>query len=425
MRSKYYLEGINGEVTTQVISRGFHICDLAGQTRLIVGGSLRRYLLRLGIIASYLISVNSVVAGSPDKIEFVASTPYNNEPVTLRAELYRPAGSGPYPAVVLMHGCGGMQSSVRAAMHRHAEYLVNHGFVTLSLDSFGPRKNADGWVCETFDRLMAARRYRTADALDALGYLQSLDYVDHDSIFQMGQSNGGSVAIRLAQLDEPAFRATAAYYPWCGTFNRFGNNAKLNSPLIVMAGAADDWTPPGQCQTVQSTGAEYSVVVYPDAVHSFDLEIPRQEYQGYQVGYDASATIDSRKRMAAFFHRHLSAEMKANMPAIEQIEAAEIHYLSGVDIKALIPTGKLKGINGYGNPYTISYTSDGAMSGVAGKSDEYKDSGKWWVKDNSFCRQYRSWLDGQVACFRISLEGDAINFFNSTGGLVSSGIFER
>jgi dienelactone hydrolase len=38
--------------------------------------------------------------------------------------LFKPDGDGPFPAVVLMHGCGWLQQPVRAAMSSHAEYLV-------------------------------------------------------------------------------------------------------------------------------------------------------------------------------------------------------------------------------------------------------------------------------------------------------------
>jgi len=183
--------------------------------------------VRLCLLLVCLFFMASALAGQPAEIEFAASTSYNDKPVMLRAELYQPGGDGPYPAVILMHGCGGLQPPVRVAMRTHAEYFVGHGFVALVLDSFGLRENGDGWVCKTFDRLMAARRYRKDDALDALKYLQSLAMVDNANVFQMGQSNGGSVAIRLAQLDEPAFRASAAYYPWCGTFNRLGSKAHL------------------------------------------------------------------------------------------------------------------------------------------------------------------------------------------------------
>ncbi len=381
------------------------------------------FLLCLFLFSGFSCSVATVFAGEPIEIEFEASTRYNGEPVMLGARLFKPDDNGPYPAVILMHGCGGLQEPVRHALRAHAGYLVRHGYVALSLDSFGSREIGEGQVCKTFERLMNARRYRTADALDALAYLRSLDYVDSDNIFQMGQSNGGSVSIRLAQLDVPAFRATAAFYPWCGTFNRLGSQARLTSPLIILAGALDDWTPPADCLTVRSSAADYKVVVYPGAVHSFDLEIPKQEYQGHSVGYDRSAATDSRLQMLAFFSSHLTAEMRASMPVPVQNETSTESYLTGAQIRQLMPSGKLRGINAYGNPYTVSYTPGGDMSGVAGKSDEYSDVGKWWVTDDTFCRQYESWLEGKASCFMVSLKGNDIRFFETAGNLVSSGTF--
>lgn len=365
------------------------------------------------------------LAAEPDQISFAATTDHDGKAVTLTGELHKPEGSGPFPAVVLMHGCGGLQPAVRHALRQHAEHLLRHGFVALALDSFGPRNNGDGWVCKTFGRLAAARRYRTADALDAAAHLRSLPFVSGDNIFQMGQSNGASVSLRLAQLKMPEFRAAAAYYPWCGALTHFINAAKLTSPLIVLSGAKDDWTPPGACQALQAKGADYKIVVYPNAVHSFDLEFPVQKYQGHLVGYDRKATADSRRQMLAFFKKHMTPAMMATLPPVPAAGQPTQDFLSGADITQLMPTGPLKGINGYGEPYTITYLIDGAMSGVAGKSNEYKDTGKWWVKENRFCRQYTSWLAGKAACFKVTLEGDTISFFDAEDGFVSSGIFAR
>jgi len=165
------------------------------------------------------------------------------------------------------------------------------------------------------------------------------------------------------------------------------------------------------------------VIVYRGAVHSFDLEISRQEHQGHLVGYDQAAAVDSHQQMVTFFSSQLSGDMKASMPVMEQMETPVIKFLSGLEIQQLIPSGKLKSINAYGNPYTISYTPDGVISGVAGKAGEYRDNGKWWVTGDNFCRQYESWLDGKAACFKVSLEGDAISFFDTAGNFVSSGSF--
>ena len=50
-----------------------------------------------------------------------------------------PEGNGPFPAVVLMHGCSGPDPEVRKGNQVHVRHLVSEGFVALVLDSIGPR----------------------------------------------------------------------------------------------------------------------------------------------------------------------------------------------------------------------------------------------------------------------------------------------
>ena len=252
----------------------------------------------------------------PVTVDFEASTPYQSGTVMLRGELYRPEGKGPHPAVLLMHGCGGLTTVVRAGLKLHADNFVRHGFVVLTLDSFGPRGISGGWVCAGLDRLSAARRYRTTDALDAIDYLQSLGDVDARNVFQLGQSNGASVSIRLAQLRDRRFRAIAAYYPWCGAFVKSGGIARLASPLIVLAAAQDDWTHPADCVSMQSSTLEYKVVLYPNAHHSFDLPVAVHRFQGHTVGHDAEAAVDSRGQVVRFFLYHLTEDRKRSMPTV-------------------------------------------------------------------------------------------------------------
>jgi dienelactone hydrolase len=234
----------------------------------------------------------------------------------LQAELFKPDHPGYFPAVVLMHGCGGWQPAVHQALNTHARYLLEHGFVVLNLDSFGPRHNSGGRLCADDRALYKALSYRTQDAFDAQHYLQKLGYVAPDNIFLMGQSNGGAVAIRAAKAStlrkqdagDKAFRGVVAYYPWCGEFG--SKRVSLASPLLIFAGGRDDWVPARECQGVTATGAKLEVALYPAATHSFDLEIPPQSFLGKSIGGDAAATSDSRAKMLAFFLDELTDDLK-------------------------------------------------------------------------------------------------------------------
>ena len=271
-------------------------------------GTRRRPLTRcwMALLAALLVPL----AHAGEKVQFAASRGYTAADVQLRAELHKPQGEGPFPAVVLMHGCGGWQPAVRFTMQAYAEQFVRRGFVVLDLDSFGPRNLGNGKVCESVARQQDALDYRTHDAHDALRYLQAQGFVDAARIFLMGQSNGGSVAINEAKGDgphqpdasRPGYRGVVAYYPWCGSFDG-RRNVKLAAPLLVFGGAKDDWVPARECEGIRSSGAELTFVMYPNAAHSFDLELMPQRYLGNLIGKDASAADDSRGRMMAFFTR--------------------------------------------------------------------------------------------------------------------------
>ena len=264
---------------------------------------MRRYLRMLALAAALAAASPAIPA---EEVRIPTGQSFEGRPVTLTGTLMHPPGEGPFPAVVLMHGCGGLMPAVRAALATHAEALAEAGFAALILDSFGPRGNAGGAVCETYERLGHARRYRVQDAEDARAWLAARPGIDGANIFQMGQSNGGSVSIRLAQRETTGFRAIAAYYPWCGAFNRLGAKAVLTAPLIVFGGGKDDWVAPDDCTTIRAEGAEYEVTVYPEAAHSFDLPIPVHRFKGHLVGHAPAADRDARARMIAFFRRHLA-----------------------------------------------------------------------------------------------------------------------
>lgn len=261
-------------------------------------------------LPALFLTLAASMAHAGERVKFDASRGYTAARITLRADISRPEGDGPFPAVVLMHGCGGWQPAVRYTMNAYAEFLVARGFVVLDLDSFGPRNLGGGKVCEDVDRQVDALDYRTHDALDALRYLQAQPLVDARNIFLMGQSNGGSVAINVAKGDGPhgnagdggGYRGVVAFYPWCGSFDR--RSVRLAAPLLVMSGSDDDWTPARECEGVRSTGARLQFVVYPQAAHSFDLEMMQTRYLGKLVGKNQRAADDSRARMLAFFVEH-------------------------------------------------------------------------------------------------------------------------
>src|SRR6185436_1423199 len=62
--------------------------------------------------------------------------------VPLAGELYRPSGTGPFPAVVLLHPCNGRLPP--ALEQADAARYTALGYAVLAVDSFGARGIGDG-----------------------------------------------------------------------------------------------------------------------------------------------------------------------------------------------------------------------------------------------------------------------------------------
>lgn len=264
------------------------------------------WLCAVGLIASRIMPVRG-----DELVRFAATDPDVGRAVFLRGELVKPTGAGPFPAVILMHGCGGWQPAVYYALEAHADYLARHGYVVLDLDSFGPRHFSGNALCASDMRLREALSYRAYDAFDAMRYLDTQPFVDPRNIFLMGQSNGGSVALEVARRSGPksydgptAFRAVVAYYPWCGVYTQ--TTVRLASPLLIFGGGEDDWVSARECASITASDAEFRVFIYPEAHHSFDVNILPERYMGHLIGYDEAAALDSDAKMLAFFDAHLT-----------------------------------------------------------------------------------------------------------------------
>lgn len=211
--------------------------------------------------------------------------------------LRKPHGDGPFPAVVLMHGCGGVQ----VGNEQWATDLTKWGYVTLLVDSFGPRGLSE--ICTNLGRLGVTDR--TSDAYGALEYLRTMAFVDKERVALMGWSHGGMVVLssmwahRRPRTD--GFRAGVALYPYCEHYS------SIYAPVLVLIGDADDWTPAVRCDVFKNNSM-VEVKVYRGAPHSFDNPgIPRT-YLGHVLGYDRAATADARERVQEFLGRHLRGQ---------------------------------------------------------------------------------------------------------------------
>ena len=293
-----------------------------------------------------------VGCAGPDRTSTGSPASHGSLP-QIPVKLLKPNGSGPFPAIVIMHDCSGLGPRSSGAPEGWAKELSGLGYVILMPDSFSTRGFAEG-VCTdpSPNRREVSPVRRAADAYAALAYLRTLAFVDFPRVGLMGGSHGGSTTLAsmvapksgndvFAHDKDAIFAAAVALYPGCGfqygdwrpvrksgpggPVTAYTGLYKPLAPLLILIGENDDWTPAEPCQKLadaaQGAGYPISIKVYPGAHHAFDSDRPVRYVaqrinansatgRGATTGGDPTAWADSIKEVVSFFEKHLKLNKK-------------------------------------------------------------------------------------------------------------------
>lgn len=218
----------------------------------------------------------------------------------------RPDGPGPFPLVVMLHGCGGRQPFLDG----YSDALRESGAASLIVDSHAPRGidrlSASLTVC-TGARLQG--RERAGDLYAAFAWARAQDWVDPQKLVASGWSHGGwtvldALALRpggemqratgLSDLpDEPLEGLAAAFlaYPYMGVASLAGRRAPRLKPPISAIVCGRDYivgakTPLAVLERLRGHGAPVDVTVFEANTHAFECN-PAYDPR---VRYDPDAT---------------------------------------------------------------------------------------------------------------------------------------
>jgi dienelactone hydrolase len=256
-------------------------------------------------------------AAPPETLEI----PAGDKP--LQAVLYRPEGSGPFPAIVALHDCDGLRGKaglVRKPLEDWGKRLSAAGFVVLFPDSYASR--GVGQQCSVKTPPVRPDRERIADTQAARDWLQKQDFIRKDRITLLGWGNGGIAALWAVRPslepddDRPDFRSAAVLYPGC---RRLGDTAwSTRVPTLILIGALDNWTPAKHCEQMvkdaRGRSAQVSLIKYKAAHHAFDhdnLPVKSRRKVAFAsdpagratVGTNAEARADALKRVPQWLSR--------------------------------------------------------------------------------------------------------------------------
>jgi carboxymethylenebutenolidase len=200
---------------------------------------------------------------------------YKSGDETVSAMLYTPSGSGPFPALIVIHEWWGLNDWVR----EQASKLAGEGYVALAIDLYR------GKVADTPDLAHELMRgvpddRAARDLKAAFAYLAAQPNVKKDRIGAIGWCMGGGVALNAA-IAQPGLAADVINYGHLATDP--DEMKKIQAPILGLFGGQDRGIPPGDVKKFQAAmeklGKKIEVKIYPDAGHAFENPNNKQGYR--------------------------------------------------------------------------------------------------------------------------------------------------
>jgi dienelactone hydrolase len=172
---------------------------------------------------------------------------------TVAAELFRPAGSGPLPAVVILRGCGDDRSA-GSPVRDQAGQLAADGYLVLLVKSDCAAGPAAAAIADRSDEATAAYRHLARSGL-----------AQPDRIGLIGWADGATAAlVAVDRTNDAGYRAAVAWRPACALEGGFGGAARStwqpSAPVVILHDDHDpgyrNWTCLQRIARAQAAGAE-------------------------------------------------------------------------------------------------------------------------------------------------------------------------
>jgi carboxymethylenebutenolidase len=212
----------------------------------------------------------------------------------MRGYLVRPAGEGPFPAVLVIHENRGLNPYIEDVARR----LAVEGFLALAPDGLAPiggypGNDDDGRAMQkTLDQAKLRQ-----DMVNSARYLKAHEL----STGRLGVTGfcwgGGATNVLAVELGEDLDAAA----PFYGVAPETADVAKIHAALLMHYAEDDDRvnaTRPAYEAALQAIGADYRIYTYPGTRHGFHNDsTPR---------YNEEAADLAWQRTLEFFKMHLS-----------------------------------------------------------------------------------------------------------------------
>jgi dienelactone hydrolase len=199
-------------------------------------------------------------------------------------EEYSAPSPGRHPAVLLLHGSGGLHFYNGGAMHRYARALASQGFVAVVVhyfDATGTFSAGDEEERRCYDRWVHA-------VGQAISAVRARPDVDTTRVGLLGHSLGAYLAVGVA-VEDP--RVTAVVEMSGGLEPWIASRASRLPPALILHGTDDDVVPASAAELLAQFLADHHV--------PYEMRL----YPGEGHGFDGDAEHDALTRAAEFLRR--------------------------------------------------------------------------------------------------------------------------
>lgn len=235
------------------------------------------------VVALLLLTTTSLFAAESKTVS------YQSGDETVSGGLYTPAGTGPFPALIVIHEWWGLNDWVK----EQAQKLSEQGYVTLAVDLYRGKVATTPEEAHEIMRGVPQDRAKR-DLHAAFEFLASQPNVKKDRIGAIGWCMGGGYALDVA-LQEPTLAADVISYGHLATDPE--SMKKIHSPILGLFGAQDKGIPPTDVRNfgeqLDKLGKKIEIKIYDDAGHAF-------ENPNNKEGYRAADAADAWKRTVDF-----------------------------------------------------------------------------------------------------------------------------
>jgi carboxymethylenebutenolidase len=208
--------------------------------------------------------------------------------------LYLPNGTGPHPALIVIHEWWGLNDWIK----QEAAGYASKGYIALAVDLYHGRVADNPEMAHELSRGLPQDQ-GVRDLVSAFKFLASRKDVDPNRIGAVGWCMGGGYAMQLA-IAEPSLKAVAINYGALATDK--SALEKVHAEVLGNFGGQDHGIPPESVHNfesaMQSIGKPVDVKIYPAAGHAF-------ENPNNKTGYRADDATDALDRIDRFFAAHL------------------------------------------------------------------------------------------------------------------------